>query len=166
MSVVQNFEQLVKFLNDNKVPNKVDVERQVIEMPSKGAPLPGNLYVKWEKSVPFIQIIHFMIESVPADRVREVETAVVRLDNQLEVGGFGFDHSHNRLYVRLTVPVFPSDGLNPMTLNQLGHGVVRNCKEFLEAFQEVIGGKPGADIVSIYEAIVLKRKAATSGAQA
>jgi len=168
MSTVQNFEQLLQFFTENKVPNKVNTQDQIVELPSKGAPLPGNLILKWEKKIPFLQMIHFMIENVPADRVKDIETAIVILDNRLEVGGFGFDHTQNRLYNRLTVPVFPPDGINPMTINQLGHGIVRNAKEFFEAFQEVVAGKPGAQIVEIFEAIVAKRAAGAgpSGAEA
>jgi len=163
---ITSFDQFVKFLTDNKFPHKLDAARQVVELPSKGAPLPGNLYIRWEKTVPFLQIIHFMVDGVPADRVREVEAAMARLNNKLEVGGFGFDHDNRRLYCRLTIPVFPPEGINPMTLNQLGHGVVRNAKEFLDAFQQVIDGKPGDQIAEIYEAIAKQRRAAASGPQA
>src|SRR5262249_45665839 len=127
MAVVLSFEQLLQFLVDNKVPHNRDLERQLIELPSNAAPLPGNRYLRWEKSVPFLQIIHFMIENVPVDRIRELETAIIRLDNKLEVGGFGFDHDMRKLYCRLVVPVYPHDGLNPMTLDKLTHGVVSNA---------------------------------------
>lgn len=168
MPNVQSFDQLIQFLNDNKVPNRFSQQDQVVELPSNGAPLPGNLIIRWEKKVPFIQMVHFMIENVPADRIRDVETAVVRLDNRLEVGGFGFDHANNRLYCRLTIPAFPPDGINPMTINQLGHGIVRNAKEFLPVFQDIIGGAPGEQVIELFEAATAKRKAAEapSGAQA
>jgi hypothetical protein len=169
MSTVQNFEQFLKFLGDNKVPNRVDAERQIIELPSKGAPLPGNLLIKWEKQVPFIQIIHMMIENVPADRIRDLETAIIRLDNRLEVGGFGFDHQSNRVYNRLTVPVIPPAGIDPLAISQLGHGVIRSGKEFLEVFQEIVGGKSGEQVFELLDAVVAKRKAAATssgGAQA
>lgn len=160
MAMIQSFEQFVKFLGDNKVPNRVDAERQIVELPSKGAPLPGNLLIKWEKQIPFLQIIHFMIENVPADRVRDIETAIIRLDNRLEVGGFGFDHTTNRLYNRLTVPVMPPDGINPMAINQLGTGVVRSAKEFLDVFQEIVGGMSGEKAIELVEMVAAKRKAA------
>jgi hypothetical protein len=168
MPNVQSFDQFLQFLNDNKVPNRVNLQDQVIELPSNAAPLPGNLIVKWEKKIPFVQMVHFMIENVPVDRIRDVETAIVRLDNRLEVGGFGFDHAQNRLYCRLTIPVFPPDGINPMTINQLGHGIVRNAKEFLAVLQEIVAGASGEKVVELFEASTAKRKAAEppSGAQA
>jgi hypothetical protein len=166
MTAVHDFEQLVAFLNTNQVPHTLNAELQLVELTSNAGPLPGNLVVKWEKLVPFVQVIHVMIEGVPADRVREVETALVRLDNRLEVGGFGFDHDRRNLYCRLSIPVLPPDGLNPTTLAQLGNGVIRNAMEFLQPFQEVIEGKPGDQIAAIYEAFLAKRKLELDGAEA
>lgn len=161
MANLTKFEQLVAFLNENKFPHKVDVAQQVVELPSNAAPLPGNLYVKWEKTVPFLQVIHFMIEDVPEDRVRELETAIVRLNNLLEVGGFGFDHATRRLYCRLTAPAFPNDGIDPVTLNQLGTGCVRNAREFYDALRAVVDGMPGDQIADAYTKLVQSRARAT-----
>lgn len=157
MAAVHNFEELVTFLNENKVQFRHDSAQQVIELPSQSPPLVGNLYMRWEKSVPFIQVIQFMVENVPADRVREVETAIARLNNTLEVGGFGIDHAQRRLYCRMTVPCFQPDGINPIAINQLGNGIVRNALEFLDVFQAIIGGKPGDQVVEIYKEISAKR---------
>lgn len=157
-SAVKSFEQLVAFFTAQNFPHQADPARQLVELPSKAAPLPGNLYVKWERTVPFLQLIHFMIDGVPAERVPEIETAALRLNNLLEVGGFGFDHETRRLYCRLTVPVFPSDGIEPMTLNQLGTGVVRNALEFHSVFQEIIDGARGDQVVEAYQRLAQQRR--------
>ncbi len=160
-----SFEQFVTFLTENKVPHRADAASQVVEMPSNAAPLPGNLFVKWERTVPFLQLIQFMVNGVPAERVRELEAAMARLNNQLEVGGFGLDHQNRRLYCRLTVPVLPPDGIDAMHIDKLARGVVRNGQEFLEAFTKVIAGEPGETIVSIYETIAKERQAAAAAPQ-
>ncbi len=164
MAAVHTFEQLVTFLNDNKFPYKMDPAHQVLELPSKAAPMPGNLYIKWEKTVPFLQLIQFMIENVPEARIADVLEAIARLNNKLEVGGFGFDHDRRRLYCRLTVPVFAPDGINPTTLNQIGAGVVRNAKEFVEPLRAVVEGKPGAEVEDLYRQIVRSRQGQTPSA--
>lgn len=151
MTAIHNYSELVKFLEDSKIPHHKNDQAQLIELPSNASPpLTGNLYIKWERSVPFIQIVQFMVDDVPAERLRDLETAILRLDNQLEVGGFNFDYDRRRLYCRLTVPVFPPDGIQWATLNQLAAGVVRNGKEFIDAFKEVLGGKSGEHIIDIY----------------
>ncbi|MCB9570526.1 MAG: hypothetical protein H6709_00395 [Kofleriaceae bacterium] len=162
MTRLHSFDDFLAFLDGNQLPHKAAPAQQLVELPSTG-PLPGNLFVKWERTVPFLQLIHFMLE-VPADRVADVSEALVRLNNLLEVGGFGFDHGSHRLYCRLTVPVFPADGIDAQTLHQLGTGVVRNAIELLDAFQAVVDGKPGADIEDVYKQIAAARKASMAQA--
>lgn len=153
MATLHSFAELLKYIEDAKIPYHKNADAQLIELPSNASPpLSGNLFIKWERSVPFLQLIQFMVDDVPADRVRELETAIVRLDNQLEVGGFGFDHERRRLYCRLTVPAFPADGVTWAALDQLAAGVVRNGKEFVDAFKEVLAGKPGDQIIELYRA--------------
>lgn len=84
--------------------------------------------------------------------------SIVMLNHRLEMGGFGFAPAARALYFRLTVPVFPSDGVNPTILAPLGQGVVRNGLEFLPAFNDVIAGSSGDQIVERYEASLLTRE--------
>ena len=158
-AALQSFEQLVQYLLDNKIPYRIDEPRQLVELPSQNASLPTNVFVRWEKHVPFLQIVQFMIEGVPAGRVRELETAIVRADNALEVGGFGFDHERLRCYYRLTIPVFPHDGINPSTLIQLVQGVVRTAEDYRDAFQKIVAGTPGEQIAAVYADVVAQRQA-------
>ncbi len=149
---VRSFEELLAFFADNRIPHQADVAHRLVEVASQAAPLPGNLLIKWEPTLPFVQVIHVMIDAVPEDRAHEVEAAMARLNNLLEVGGFGLDHERRRLYCQLTVPSFAREGLNPMTLIQIATRVVRNGKEFVDAFGEVVAGRPGAEIVEICRA--------------
>jgi hypothetical protein len=159
---ILNFQQFVSFLQENSVPHSV-VDAETVEVPSKGAPLPGNLYVKWHSQIPFLQLVHFMYVDVPESRLAELETAIARLNHVLETGGFGIDHKLRRLYCRFTVPCFPPEGITPTTFNQLAHGLVRNAKEFYETFGLVISGRAGSEITDIYTEIVKARQTAPGG---
>lgn len=153
MPLVHTYDELVKLLTEEKVTFRTDAETQVVELASgKTPPLLGNIYVRWEKAVPFIQLIQFMVDDVPAERVHEVETAIVRLNNTLEVGGFGFDHSNRRMYCRLTLPVFAEIGIEADVIQKICNGVVRNALEFLDAFKAVIADQPGEQVIELYKA--------------
>lgn len=156
--VIRTFEQLVAFFDRSRVPHRVDRVRQLVELPGRHYTLPGHLVIKWEQPAPFFQITQTVIEGVPVDRMRELATAIVMLNHRLEMGGFGFAPAARALYFRLTVPVFPSDGVNPTILAPLGQGVVRNGLEFLPAFNDVIAGSSGDQIVERYEASLLTRE--------
>jgi hypothetical protein len=151
MSAVHTFADLVKYLTENNIPYRADEEAQTVEVPSgQSPPLFGNTYVRWERAVPFIQIIQFMVDDVPADRVTELEAAIVRVNNTLEVGTFGFDHANRRLYSRLTVPLFP-EGLATAAVNKLCNFCVSIAVDFLDPMQAVIGGKPGAQVIELFK---------------
>lgn len=169
MPAVHDFGQFAQALADNKVPCRIDPTTQSVELMSNGYPLPGQLYLRWERKVPFVQLIHFMIPDIAPARIGEVEIAIVRLNNRLEVAGLGLDHDQRRLYYRLTVPVLPPDGIAAETLLRLGKGIITNAKDLLAPFQQVVAGRPGAEIVAICEelaeaAAVAKAAAAEAAA--
>jgi len=143
-----DFGALVSFLESNKFPHAVNREAQLVELPSNAAPLPGNLIVKWEKKLPFFSMIQFMIENVPEDRVRDVETAITRLNCALEIPGLGFDHTTRRVFFRLVIPVLAPNGISPAAFNQLGQGCVKQAKDLYPGLNAVVGGRPGDQILS------------------
>jgi hypothetical protein len=163
MASVTTFQELVAFLVDNSFPHAVDASAQIVELPSKGAPLPGNLYIRWETKIPFVQIIHLMIDAIPPERIKDVETAIVTLNNALELPGFGLDHANRRLYCRFTVPVLPPEGITTVTLNRLSMGCVGHARDFLSAFQAIVRGEPGASIVRLAQEAAQARAAAQAG---
>jgi hypothetical protein len=166
MAPVTTFQQLVAFLVENNFPHGADAAAQIVELPSNAAPLPGNLYIRWETKIPFIQIIHLVIDNLPADRLKELETAVVVLNNALELPGFGVEHANRRLYCRFTVPVIPPEGISSTTLNQLGMACVAHARDFLAAFQAVVAGRPGSEIVNLArEAAQAKAAAQSAGGE-
>jgi len=166
MQGLVTFEQLMKFLKDNNVPHKANVELQIVGLPSKAAPLGEDLWIKWEKKVPFIQMIQHMIEDVPEDRYRDVEAAIARLNCALEIPGVTLDHGSHRISLRLAVPVFPPEGISPLTFHQLGQGCVSHAKEFYPALKAVVDGEKGENIVEIVQGLARAAKAKDDGSLA
>jgi hypothetical protein len=159
MERLKQLDDLIKFMDANHFPYQLDAANRTVELPSKGAPLPGNLYVKWYAHMPLVQFVHFLAEGVPDDRVGAIEKAIVRLNNLYEAPGFGFDHQGRRLYYRMSVPVFPDEGISPVAFNAIGRGCVLAAKEFLAAFQAVLDGRPGEEIGTIVRELVTARSA-------
>src|SRR5262249_36551578 len=162
MAAITTFEQLLAFLDHNRIEYRADAPRLTVEVPSNATPLPGNLFVKWDAKLPVVQLVHFMIDDVPEERMGELEAAVARVNHRVESSGFGLDHERRRLYCRSTVPNYPPEGINPMTLNRIATGRVRGARELLEAFREVVGGKAGAEVLEIHRVIVQARRAAAT----
>ena len=166
MPGLTTFDQLLSFLAENKFPHAVDRAHQVVELPSKAAPLPGNLLIRWEKRLPFVQFIQFMIDDVPAARIQELEGAIARINCALEVPGVGLDHARRRLYFRLTMPVFAPEGIAATTFHRMGQACVAQAKDLHAAFQAVVDGNPGAEIERIAREKRAARPQAEGGSEA
>jgi hypothetical protein len=155
-NTIKTFHELAAFLTENKVPHAIEPATQVIELATSSPPLPGNLFLKWSTTVPFLQIVQFMAE-VPEGRIRDIESAMVRLNHSYEVPCFGFDKERRRLYYRLAVPVF--EGITPNAINVLTSGCINAAKEFLEPFKMVIDGRPGDEMDAVLAEVAASRKA-------
>lgn len=166
MDAFLDFAALVSFLEANKYPHAVNREAQLVELPSKAAPLPGNLLIKWEKKMPFFSLIQFMIDNVPDDRIHDVETAITRLNCNLEVPGLGFDHTTKRVYLRLVVPVIAPNGIPAGAFNQLGQGCVKQAQELYPGLKAVVDGRPGDQILTFAAELARASKTPEGGALA
>lgn len=160
------FDQFASFLDTNKVRHNIDREARVVELTVNAPPLPNSIFVKWERELPVFTFVQIMIENVPADRVSDLETAIVRLNTVMEIGGFSYDYARNRLFCRFTVPVFPPDGITPAAFQQTFQLVVFNARGFVPLFQKVIAGAKGADIETIAKDYAAQIKAKSDAAPA
>ncbi|MCB9562026.1 MAG: hypothetical protein H6708_16605 [Kofleriaceae bacterium] len=156
MPVVHSFDEFVSALEKLKVPHRAVVSSREVELQSNTA-LPGPLVFRWETSVPFVTVRQYVLEDLPAERMDELEHAVVRVNHHLPVTGFGLDHLRRRLYYRVATPVFA--GVDVDVLNRLAKGVLANAKEFAASFQAVASGRAGAEIAEIYKDYAQSRAA-------
>jgi hypothetical protein len=163
MKALLDYEGLVGFLEQNRFPHAANPALRTVEIPSKAAPLSGNLLVKWEPNLPLLQLVQFMIDDVPEGRIADLETALVRLNCVLELPGFGFDHARRRLFCRLTIPVFPPEGITPGAFHRLAQTCVNHAKEMYPSFLAVVEGAPGDQIARLVQENAVRAAAAQSG---
>ncbi|MGE5182175.1 MAG: hypothetical protein ACM31C_08935, partial [Acidobacteriota bacterium] len=101
------FDDLIAYLQENNVPNKPDPGDQGVEVrltsPQGDA---GSVYVRWEKDLPYVQVIYPFIGNVPDARVPDIESAIVRVNNIIKLPGFGFEHGNKLIYMRLCVQLY------------------------------------------------------------
>jgi len=152
--VLTTFDELVNLLVKDNTNHRLDRENQAIELPQKMPGLPGSLYLRWEKELPFVQLIQMSLVEIPQARVADVERAIVILNNKIEMPGFGLDEAVRNLYFRVVVPVVPPHGIDAEALYQLAQGTVRNAKLYQAAFKAVVDGTSGGDIVALAQASI------------
>lgn len=147
-TVIRSFGDLLAYLGEQNVPHAVNAEQQIVEIPTKAPPLDGVVYLRWERDTPYVQVIKPLVFDVPAERIRDLETALCRVNNALVLPGFGFDYERHTLYFRLTLPIFP-EGMVPTQLRGLLLSCVQSARDFLIPFAGVLDGtSPGSDILT------------------
>lgn len=152
--VLTSFDDLANLLARDKTNHRIDRETQAIELPTNDPSLPGNLYIRWDKQLPFVQLIQMSLLDIPEARIADVERAIVVLNNEIEMPGFGMDEAARRLYFRVVVAVVPPHGVDADTMYQLAQGTVRNARLYQPAFKAVVDGKSGGDIVALAQATI------------
>jgi hypothetical protein len=145
---VASFSDFITLLNETNTPHRADQERQTVEIPTTAPPLSGPLVVRWEKQLPYAQVIQVMVESVPRARLQEVEHAICRANNTIALPGFGYSYDNDFIYMRLCVPMY-EEGMLAISFRKQLASVMSNARQFVVPFQKVVQGEPGDRILQL-----------------
>jgi hypothetical protein len=145
---IASFDDLTLFLTESALPFQADAEKKLVVLPTQKPPLVGQMLIRWEKQLPYVQVIHPMVRDVPKERLSEVEHAMGRANNTIPLPGFGFEYTHNFVYFRLTVPMY-EEGMLAASFRRQVEGVLKNARDFLIPFQRVVSGEPGDRILEL-----------------
>jgi hypothetical protein len=155
---ILGFADLVTYLEESKVPHRKDAASQVIELPIT-APVHGVVYVRWDKRLPYVQVLLPFVTGVPDDRLHEVETAIVRANAINPVPGLGFEHAHKFVYMRLCVPVY-EEGIRALSFQKQVIAVLQLAADFAAPFRDIVAGAPGASVMELAVKHAAERAAA------
>jgi len=142
---VSSYAELLQLLSVLQAPHRADPALQTIDLLT-ATDLPGPLHVRWEKHLPLVQLLQPVVVNVPAARVRDIEAAVVRINNAAVFSGLGFDHAMRRVYYRITGVVL-LDGLRVDLLQAYLQGAVANATELRPSLLKVVDGLSGDEIL-------------------
>jgi hypothetical protein len=142
------FADLLALLKESRVPHEVDMAAQVVELPANAPPFVGHTLIRWEKKLPYVQIIAPMVRNIPPDRRADLEEAICRANNTISLPGFGYEYDRNFVYMRLCVPMYEEGMLVKSFRNQIA-SVVSNARQFLVPFQKVVTGEHGERILAL-----------------
>jgi len=141
-SRLTKFDDLLAYLRENNVPHKADPDGVELGLAN------SVVYVRWEKALPYVQIIHPFIANVPAEREREIEIALCRANATIKLPGLGYDHQNHILYMRLCMQLYET-GVTPATFQRQVFGVLENAKQFFPVFRDIIAGAPGDSVFDL-----------------
>ena len=144
----RTFDDLLAFLKENNVPHKAEPEKLTVHVTVGDPQKVSDVHIRWEKDLPFVQVIFPFVPEVPADRLAEVETAICRANNQVKLPGFGLEYQHFFLYMRIVIQL-AEDGVHAHVFQRQVFSVIQNASEFVGAFRDVVAGAPGKDILAL-----------------
>jgi hypothetical protein len=142
---VTSFDDLLIFLGEEQAAYRLDAQAQIVQLAATSGPLEGSVFIRWERHVPFVQLVAPMIHDVPDDRVHELEDAVCRVNHAALLPGFGYDFAKRFLYFRLTL-ARDDEGLRASMLRKMIFAAVNNARDFLAPFRAIVAGEPAARI--------------------
>jgi hypothetical protein len=144
---VSRYEELVQFLADSNVPRRENHAELSVEIPVMLPPLTGSVYLRWERKMPYLQVIHPFLLDVPPARIPDIESAITRINATLTAPGLGFHHDKRFVYMRRTVPAY-ADGISTSALQQQISDVLAVAKEFVGPLTKIVGGAAGEQILN------------------
>lgn len=145
---IASFQDLTTFMTEAKLPYEADAEQRIVVTPTNKPPLTGQLLLRWEKQLPYVQAIQAIVKDVPADRRADIEQAICIANNTIALPGLGYDHASSVVYFRLTIPMY-EEGMLAATFVRQINAVISNARDFLVPFQQVVNGQPGAKILEL-----------------
>ncbi len=145
---IKTYDDLLAYLKEHNVPHKADPANLTVELPVPSAVDGPPVFVRWEKALPYVQVIFPFIGNVPDARVPELESAICRVNNTIKLPGFGYAHDTHVLYMRLCVQLY-DDGVAVTSFQRQVLGVIENAKDFFAAFRDVVAGAPGKDVLAL-----------------
>jgi hypothetical protein len=144
---LDSFDDLIAFLGAEGATFRHDTAAQLVQL-SIGAPTGGSLFVRWERTLPYLQVVATILSDVPEDRLREVMDAVIRLTHALPLPGFGVDLTRRQIYFRTTLTV-SDDGLPVDVLKRAILAVAASARDFAGPLDKVVKAEPGARVLQL-----------------
>ena len=144
---LRSFDDLTAFLDSKKVPYRGDKNAGVIELATAPPALPYSVVVRWDTKVPFIQVMQPLTTPVPADRVKDLESAIVRLNDIAMIPGYGYSYQLNVVYYRFAAPRYDNE-IGSDTLDRAIGLVISQAAQVEPAIKKIVGGESGEKVLS------------------
>lgn len=145
--MLQSFAELKSFLEGRKIPLRADDERQVLEIPTYIRGEQHLALIVWDPRATLVHVIQPLSIDTAPDRVTQMTDALARVNHQLVLPGFGFDHDRNTVYFRWVVPRESEGGMTEEGLDRAIRTVLETCRDFMPGLREVGAHMPSSEVI-------------------
>jgi hypothetical protein len=148
---LRTFPDLVAFLTEKRQPHQASLDAQVVEMPARLPPLDDVLYLRWEKTLPYLQLVQPVVRNVPPDRNAAVLEAICRTNHALPLPGFALEFDRRFIYFRRCLPVYEEGIPAAWFEKELGISMAI-ARDMCIALRGVVAGAPADQVMAIAKA--------------
>jgi len=141
---ITTYEELLALLQRDEVLHQPELRTKTVTIPTKRGELDGVMVLKWQDQDGVMQLIQTLPFEVPEDRVTELESALCRINHELALPGFGFNHEHRAAYYRMAAPTQPGGGLDAAEIRMYFEAVLRLSADFYKALKRVASEEASA----------------------
>lgn len=134
---IGDFSSLVHALQSDGAELQVDTAAGTIRFPLAEDWLTSVLWLRWDLEHTLLHVMLPLPEAIPAERLTDVESLIVRLNHKLVLPGFGLDHEHATAYFRLSVPRGLGGSLAYLELRKLLRTTIETVRDFAPLFRAV-----------------------------
>ena len=141
-----SYNDLVAFLVETNVTHRANPASFTVQIATQPPALPGVAFVRWVEKVPLVQVMQEIVTSVPEDRIRDVEIAISRINDEAIMPGYGFSYEERFVYYRLSVPIH-NGGISSDVLQRSVSAVLDNALQLEPALKKIVDGAAGASVL-------------------
>ncbi|HKA86210.1 MAG TPA: YbjN domain-containing protein [Haliangiales bacterium] len=145
---ITGFADMVELLAADGVTHVKNETEQMVQIPTELGPFKGNLFIRWDRTLPYVNAICPVVFQIPEERMAEVERACMRINHAIALPGFCVEPEQRFAYFRLTVPIEPG-GMEASFYRLMMMAAVHNARDFFVALKGVVDGAPGEEALAV-----------------
>jgi len=154
--LLTSYQDVLEVLTDDSVLHQPNNKNQSIRIPTKRKGSDAVMIIRWQTNEGVISFVQSMPMEVPEERIKSLETVMMRLNHMLAIPGFTINHANRLPYYRLVIPLHPRGGIQTNEFRLYLQLTLKHATTFFEPLQQV--AEEGADPVEVIDKILQNSK--------
>jgi len=154
--LLTSYQDVLEVLTGDSVLHQPNNKNQSIRIPTKRKDLDAVMIIRWQTNEGVISFVQSMPMELPEERVKSLETVMMRLNHMLAIPGFAINHENRLPYYRLVIPLNPRGGIQTNEFHLYLQLTLKHATTFFGPLKQV--AEEGADPVEVIDKILQDSK--------
>lgn len=154
--LLTSYQDVLEVLTKDSVLHQPNNKKQSIRIPTTRKDVNATMVIRWQTNEGVISFVQSMPMEVPEERVKSLETVMMRLNHMLAIPGFAINHENRLPYYRLVIPLHPRGGIQDNEFRLYLQLTLKHATTFFGPLKQV--AEEGADPVEVVNKILQNSK--------